>query len=416
MLPFFAATRPAAARAMLTYRVSRLGAAQAAAREAGLRGAWFPWESAADGRDVTPTWVPGPTAQPLRVWTGERELHVVADIAWAPPDYVDWSGDRGLRQRGRPAPAHRDGTILGLTSGARRRMDGPTCAASSAPTSTTSSWTTTPTRTSWRAGTCVPPLPRSRPAGQVSRPAGSGIRAGGVPRQHRSADRGSSERPDAPRWPTGWPSPTASSTATTRAPPLRAVRGLPRPRAHPHRRARRRGRPGPTCCWAASAWRRRRSSSRPTCCSSTTSFPTRWRAARCEANLDYYEPRTAHGSSLSPATHAGLLARAGQLEGALEALRMAAFLDLDDRNGTASEGLHVQTMGGSGRRWSWASAASDRAGDALLVDPRLPPGWGRLEVPVAFRGRRVRVTVATGLARAAQQRTRPRRRCPGCSR
>ena len=94
MLPFFAATRPAAARAMLAYRVSRLGAAQAAAREAGLGGAWFPWESAADGRDVTPTWIAGVTAEPIRVWTGERELHVVADIAWASAEYVAWSGDQ----------------------------------------------------------------------------------------------------------------------------------------------------------------------------------------------------------------------------------------------------------------------------------------------------------------------------------
>ena len=30
-------------------------------------------------------------------------------------------------------------------------------------------------------------------------------------------------------------------------------------------------------------------------------------------NLDYYEPRTAHGSSLSPGVHASLLARAGRL-------------------------------------------------------------------------------------------------------
>ena len=31
------------------------------------------------------------------------------------------------------------------------------------------------------------------------------------------------------------------------------------------------------------------------------------------ANLDFYEPRTAHGSSLSPGIHAALLARAGRL-------------------------------------------------------------------------------------------------------
>ena len=41
-------------------------------------------------------------------------------------------------------------------------------------------------------------------------------------------------------------------------------------------------------------------------------------------NLDFYEPRTAHGSSLSPAIHAALLARAGRYRPALEALRIAA--------------------------------------------------------------------------------------------
>ena len=32
-------------------------------------------------------------------------------------------------------------------------------------------------------------------------------------------------------------------------------------------------------------------------------------------NLDFYEPRTAHGSSLSPGVHASLFARAGQARG-----------------------------------------------------------------------------------------------------
>ena len=34
-------------------------------------------------------------------------------------------------------------------------------------------------------------------------------------------------------------------------------------------------------------------------------------------NLDFYEPRTAHGSSLSPAIHASVLARAGRYRAAL---------------------------------------------------------------------------------------------------
>ena len=51
------------------------------------------------------------------------------------------------------------------------------------------------------------------------------------------------------------------------------------------------------------------------------------------ANLRFYEPRTAHASSLSPGIHAALLARAGKLDKALEALRLTARIDLDDLTG-----------------------------------------------------------------------------------
>ena len=50
----------------------------------------------------------------------------------------------------------------------------------------------------------------------------------------------------------------------------------------------------------------------------TTWSPTRWHRGRWLPNLDFYESRTAHGSSLSPAIHAGLLARAGRYRAALE--------------------------------------------------------------------------------------------------
>ncbi|MEX2464618.1 MAG: hypothetical protein WD428_01960, partial [Gaiellaceae bacterium] len=45
VLPFLAATHPAAARAMLEYRVRRLPAASETARRLGRAGARFPWES-----------------------------------------------------------------------------------------------------------------------------------------------------------------------------------------------------------------------------------------------------------------------------------------------------------------------------------------------------------------------------------
>jgi trehalose/maltose hydrolase-like predicted phosphorylase len=115
-------------------------------------------------------------------------------------------------------------------------------------------------------------------------------------------------------------------------------------------------------------------------------------------NLDYYEPRTSHGSSLSPAVFALLMARNGQLERAEEYLRMAANFDLEDRNHTSQCGLHTATMGGVWQALVYGFAGLRPCGETLTVDPHVPEHWGALELTVRFRGARVRV-------RAEQART-----------
>ncbi len=103
-------------------------------------------------------------------------------------------------------------------------------------------------------------------------------------------------------------------------------------------------------------------------------------------NLDYYEPRTAHGSSLSPAVHASVLARAGRLDDALAALRLAAHIDLEDLTATAAGGVHLASMGGVWQALAFGFMGLRAHGDALAVDPRLPQQWRSLEVRVQFRG------------------------------
>ena len=93
VLPFLAATHPPAARAMLEYRIRRLPAALEAARRLGRMGARFPWESAADGWDVTPRSAFDQVGRLVRIRTGELEEHIVADVAWATACYLDWTGD-----------------------------------------------------------------------------------------------------------------------------------------------------------------------------------------------------------------------------------------------------------------------------------------------------------------------------------
>jgi trehalose/maltose hydrolase-like predicted phosphorylase len=110
-------------------------------------------------------------------------------------------------------------------------------------------------------------------------------------------------------------------------------------------------------------------------------------------NLDYYEPRTAHGSSLSPPIHAGLLARAGRYRPALEALRITARLDLDDLTGTTAGGLHLATMGGLWQALAFGFAGIRPRSERLLVDPRLPMEWNALELALRFRGRPLHLRV-----------------------
>ena len=110
-------------------------------------------------------------------------------------------------------------------------------------------------------------------------------------------------------------------------------------------------------------------------------------------NLDFYEPRTAHGSTLSPGVHAALLARAGRLDEALKLLRLTARIDLDDVGHMTAGGLHLAAMGSVWRTLSFGFAGLRPAGDALAIDPVIAPGWDSLELRVRFRGSRVRLRI-----------------------
>lgn len=95
MLPVFIYTSPHIARNLLNYRYQRLPAAREKARQNGFEGAQFPWESADTGEEVTPTWVPhfSDHTKSVRIWTGDIEIHISADIAFAANLYWRVTGD-----------------------------------------------------------------------------------------------------------------------------------------------------------------------------------------------------------------------------------------------------------------------------------------------------------------------------------
>jgi trehalose/maltose hydrolase-like predicted phosphorylase len=110
-------------------------------------------------------------------------------------------------------------------------------------------------------------------------------------------------------------------------------------------------------------------------------------------NLRFYEPRTAHGSSLSPPVHAALFARAGMLDEALELLHLTCRIDLADLTQTTAGGLHLATMGGLWQAVVHGFAGIRPVGETLRLDPRVPAAWRRLEVALRFLGSRVKVAI-----------------------
>ncbi len=93
VLPFFVYTRPEIARNMLLYRYHTLAGARRKAQKHGCEGAMYAWESAATGDETTPRWGIAADGELVRIWCGEIELHITADVAYAAHQYWRVTGD-----------------------------------------------------------------------------------------------------------------------------------------------------------------------------------------------------------------------------------------------------------------------------------------------------------------------------------
>ena len=90
MFPFLLYSEPELARNILLYRFNTLDGARSRARGLGYRGASYAWESTLSGSDVTPKslLVAGNEAE-IPIFTGDQEIHVTADVAYAVSKYWD---------------------------------------------------------------------------------------------------------------------------------------------------------------------------------------------------------------------------------------------------------------------------------------------------------------------------------------
>jgi len=113
-------------------------------------------------------------------------------------------------------------------------------------------------------------------------------------------------------------------------------------------------------------------------------------------NIAYYDRRTSHGSTLSFVTHAGVLA-ALDPESSWERFLIALRSDVDDiQGGTTKEGIHMGVMAGTLDIMQRCYAGSQIRDEVLYFDPRLPSGLDGLSFPMQFRQTPILVTLGGG--------------------
>ncbi len=108
-------------------------------------------------------------------------------------------------------------------------------------------------------------------------------------------------------------------------------------------------------------------------------------------NYEFYEPRTIHESSLSPAIHSILAAELDKMEAAVGFFGFATRLDLDNYNRNTREGLHITSIALAWVNIVYGFAGLRSDGEGLAFAPRLPARWKRLQFSLLYRGRVIRV-------------------------
>ncbi len=114
------------------------------------------------------------------------------------------------------------------------------------------------------------------------------------------------------------------------------------------------------------------------------------------ANYDYYEPRTQHGSSLSPSQYAVVAARLGRAEETYDYFKKSAFIDLMSTNkavsgGTFIGGVHTAAAGGI-----WQLIVNGFAGmkidkNGLSFKPVLCREWKEVEFNLNYQNKKFKV-------------------------
>jgi trehalose/maltose hydrolase-like predicted phosphorylase len=384
LLPFYVAVWPKAARALLMYRYHTLPGARTKAAHFGFRGGLYAWESADTGEETTPERVIGADGTPVEILTGRMEHHISADVAYAVWQYWRFTRDDDFFLRAGAEMLLETARFwasraVAEADGKRhiRHVIGPDEYHEDVDDN---AFTNVMAR--WNIGRGLETMDLLRERWPN--------RAAALREKLALGDDELADWRDAiPRIVTGLDAATGIyeqfagyhkleqlelSLYADRKMPIDVVIGRERTQ-------------------------RSQAVKQADVVALIALLPDEFPGAAAKANFRYYEPRCAHGSSLSAGIHALVAARLGETETALHFLRQAAVADLElDPN--SAGGIRIAGLGGLWQAIILGFAGLDLKTNILGIDPRLPPHWHSLSFRVCWRGRSVAIRIAGKTAQA----------------
>ncbi len=356
-LPLFSLCFPETGRRLLSYRYWTLPGARKKALDNGYRGAMYAWESADTGEETTPKWTaPDPnTGERKRIWCGDSEQHISSDVSYAIWRYYLASGD----------------TAFMLDRGAEIIVD------------TARFWSS---RATW----------------DESRNAFGMKSVIGPDEYHENIDN------------------NVFANAMARWNMEKALELLDWVQTnHPedYRRLKERlnladqdvdmirtvssamyvgdlDRDTPVIEQFEGYYQAEdRALKQPDVLMLAYMLPELFDRDRLMANWSFYEPITAHGSSLSPSIHSIVASRLGLQKEAYEYFLMSAGIDLTDKMGNSADGIHMASLGGTWQAVVIGFGGVSIDADGLSISPAIPEQWRSFSFRLTYRETPISVAV-----------------------
>jgi trehalose/maltose hydrolase-like predicted phosphorylase/beta-phosphoglucomutase-like phosphatase (HAD superfamily) len=389
LLPFYTAVWPQAARAMLMYRLHTLPAARAKAAKIGCRGALYAWESADTGVETTPEHVIAPNGERVDVLCGRLEQHVSADIAYAVWQYWRASADDDfLLDAGAEIvleTARFWASRAALEADGKRHIRHVIGPDEYHEDIDDNAFTNVMARWNIARGLEIVELLDTRwPRRSIELRSRLGL--------------GEQEIEDwrdaVARIETGFDAATGLyeqfagfnaldpfdlAAHADRTMPIDVVIGRERTQAS-------------------------QIVKQSDVVALLALLPQEFPGAVAETNFRHYEPRCAHGSSLSPAMHALVAARLGDTDLALQYLHKITQFDPDP---AAAGGVRIAGLGGIWQAVVLGFGGLDLTVDVPSFDPQLPDRWRGLSLRACWRGRTLALRAADGKAAATLEAGEP---------